>query len=62
MAEIQEKFLWYEFKKVDKVQRLDNKILANKNGIDKKEAESHIIDGLVNLALYQIAKHFINRY
>ena len=31
--------------------RLNNEILANKNEVDKDEAESHMIAGLVTLAL-----------
>ena len=31
--------------------RLDNKILADKDEVDKNEAKSHMIAGLVTLAL-----------
>ena len=34
--------------------RLDNKVLGDKDEIDKNEAESHIITSLVALALYNM--------
>ena len=52
LVQIQRKVLWYSFEENGKSAKLDNKVFADKDEINKNKTENYMIVDLVTLVLH----------